>query len=81
MRIDYVRVYQRDDVHDGVGCDPSSHPTADYINKSALSPCLPNYGFTHIVKFSHANAYNNPNLTTWEQAGYSRPRNSQYDGC
>ncbi|THH19097.1 hypothetical protein EW146_g2013 [Bondarzewia mesenterica] len=31
MLIDYVRVYQRADVKNGVGCDPSSHPTADYI--------------------------------------------------
>lgn len=35
MYIDYVRVYQRADVKNGVGCDPSSHPTADYIQKYA----------------------------------------------
>ncbi|GJE88368.1 glycoside hydrolase family 16 protein [Phanerochaete sordida] len=29
----------------------------------------------------HANAYNNPNLTTWDSAGYTFPRNSKYDGC
>ncbi|EIM86744.1 glycoside hydrolase family 16 protein [Stereum hirsutum FP-91666 SS1] len=62
MRIDYVRIYQRDDVKDGLGCDPSSHPTSDYIT-------------------DHANAYSNPNLTTWAQAGYDFPRNSKYDGC
>ncbi len=32
MFIDYVRVYQRSDVKDGVTCDPPSHPTADYID-------------------------------------------------
>lgn len=30
MYIDYVRVYQRED-SPNMGCDPSSHPTADYI--------------------------------------------------
>ncbi|KDQ62548.1 glycoside hydrolase family 16 protein [Jaapia argillacea MUCL 33604] len=29
----------------------------------------------------HINAYTNPNLTTWAQAGYTFPRNSLYDGC
>jgi len=62
MYIDYIRVYQRDDVANGVGCSPNSHPTANYIQK-------------------HLNAYSNPNLTTWAQAGYTFPRNSQYDGC
>ncbi|THG98260.1 hypothetical protein EW145_g7457, partial [Phellinidium pouzarii] len=62
MYIDYVRVYQRSDVKEGVTCNPSHHPTADYIN-------------------AHINAYTNPNLTTWSSAGYSYPRNSQYDGC
>ncbi|KAH8107387.1 glycoside hydrolase family 16 protein [Phellopilus nigrolimitatus] len=62
MYIDYVRVYQRSDVKDGVTCDPPNHPTTDYIN-------------------AHPNAYLNPNWTTWASAGYSYPRNSQYDGC
>ncbi|KAF7968462.1 hypothetical protein HWV62_30551 [Athelia sp. TMB] len=35
--VDYVRVYQRDDVKDGVGCDPASHPTADYINNHPVA--------------------------------------------
>ncbi|KAI5115630.1 hypothetical protein M0805_000612 [Coniferiporia weirii] len=30
---------------------------------------------------NHFNAYNNPNYTTWESAGYTRPKNSQFDGC
>ncbi|KAJ7684422.1 glycoside hydrolase family 16 protein [Mycena polygramma] len=29
----------------------------------------------------HIAAYQNPNLTTWAQAGYTFPRNSLYDGC
>ncbi|KAG8931888.1 hypothetical protein FRC03_011003 [Tulasnella sp. 419] len=29
----------------------------------------------------HINAYTNPNLTIWSQAGYTFPRNSLYDGC
>ncbi|KAI1794793.1 glycoside hydrolase family 16 protein [Ganoderma leucocontextum] len=64
MYVDYVRVYQRDDVigEDSYSCNPSSRPTANYIN-------------------NHLNAYSNPNFTTWDQAGYTFPRNSQYDGC
>ncbi|WWD18304.1 hypothetical protein CI109_102754 [Kwoniella shandongensis] len=30
---------------------------------------------------SHANAYNNPNLTTWADAGYNFPKNSLKDQC
>lgn len=33
MYIDYVRVYQKAGLKDAVGCNPSSRPTADYINK------------------------------------------------
>ena len=64
MFVDYVRVYQREDVisEDSTSCSPKSHPTEDYIN-------------------SHSNAYSNPNATTWEQAGYSFPKNSKWDGC
>ncbi|KAJ7364852.1 glycoside hydrolase family 16 protein [Mycena albidolilacea] len=62
MFIDYVRVYQRPDVKDGLTCNPPNYPTADYINR-------------------HIEAYTNPNLTTWVQAGYTFPRNSLYDGC
>lgn len=32
MRIDYVRVYQREGQEDW-GCSPDHHPTEDYINK------------------------------------------------
>ncbi|KAH9925396.1 glycoside hydrolase family 16 protein [Epithele typhae] len=64
MLIDYIRVYQREDVisEDSTSCNPSSRPTEEYIN-------------------GHINAYTNPNFTTWDQAGYTFPRNSQYDGC
>ncbi|KAF8527506.1 glycoside hydrolase family 16 protein [Hysterangium stoloniferum] len=30
---------------------------------------------------AHINAYTNANLTTWDGAGYTFPRNSKYDGC
>ena len=35
MRVDYVRVYQREDVDpsDGVGCDPRGWPTGGYIKE------------------------------------------------
>ena len=35
MFIDYIRIYQREDVisEDSISCSPSSHPTADYITK------------------------------------------------
>lgn len=36
MLIDYVRVYQKDGVTN-VGCSPSDHPTADYIEKYDIS--------------------------------------------
>ncbi|KAI0250774.1 glycoside hydrolase family 16 protein [Lactifluus subvellereus] len=61
MYVDYIRVYQRSDVANGIGCDPPSHPTATYIK-------------------NHLNAYSNANLTTWDQAGYTFPRNS-LTGC
>lgn len=80
MYIDYVRVYQRSDVKDGVGCNPSSYPTTDYINKYVIYAFIC-YAFPYSCCCSHANAYNNPNLTTWDQAGYTFPRNSKYDGC
>lgn len=44
MYIDYVRVYQRDGVKNGVTCNPPHRPTSDYIQKSArwfsISQCL-----------------------------------------
>jgi hypothetical protein len=44
MYIDYVRVYQREDVGtDALTCDPASYPTSSYINKYVTyltSTCL-----------------------------------------
>lgn len=38
MYVDYVRVYQREDAGDEkLTCDPSSHPTAEYITKYVSS--------------------------------------------
>ncbi|KAI0284022.1 glycoside hydrolase family 16 protein [Russula aff. rugulosa BPL654] len=42
MYIDYIRVYQRSDVSNGVGCSPPNRPTANYIN-------------SHINAYSNAN--------------------------
>lgn len=81
MYVDYVRVYQRSDVKNGLTCDPSSHPTTDYINAYVLSSRFALLASLILVTYRHANAYNNPNLTTWDQAGYTFPRNSLYDGC
>jgi beta-glucanase (GH16 family) len=61
MYIDYVRVYQREGIPNGLTCDPPNRPTADYIN-------------------NHLNAYTNPNITTWSQAGYNFPTNT-LSGC
>jgi Beta-glucan synthesis-associated protein SKN1/KRE6/Sbg1 len=33
MYIDYIRVYQRVGVKNGLTCDPPSHPTTDYITR------------------------------------------------
>ncbi|KAI0051117.1 glycoside hydrolase family 16 protein [Auriscalpium vulgare] len=43
--------------------------------------CDPSNRPTNNYINSHLNAYTNPNLTTWADAGYSFPRNSLYDGC
>jgi Beta-glucan synthesis-associated protein SKN1/KRE6/Sbg1 len=36
MRIDYVRVYQREG-NENVGCDPPDYPTTEYINKHPVA--------------------------------------------
>lgn len=61
MYIDYVRVYQREGIQNGLTCDPPNRPTATYIN-------------------NHLNAYTDPNITTWSQAGYNFPSNT-LTGC
>jgi hypothetical protein len=40
MRIEYVRVYQREG-ETKLGCDPADHPTAQYINESAMAVLHP----------------------------------------
>jgi hypothetical protein len=35
MRIDYVRVYQKNGLENAIGCDPPNRPTVTYINKYA----------------------------------------------
>ncbi|KIJ29670.1 glycoside hydrolase family 16 protein, partial [Sphaerobolus stellatus SS14] len=62
MLVDYVRIYQKDGVEDGLTCNPKAYPTSDYIQ-------------------AHLNAYQNANLTTWKQAGYSFPGNSLLGQC
>jgi len=42
MFVDYIRVYQREDVTHGVSCSPPSHPTEDYINRHASAYNNPN---------------------------------------
>ncbi|KAG8826823.1 hypothetical protein FRC19_007391 [Serendipita sp. 401] len=43
--------------------------------------CSPDHHPTEDYINAHINAYSNPNLTTWEDAGYTFPRNSKWDGC
>ncbi|KAJ1309915.1 hypothetical protein OPQ81_006674 [Rhizoctonia solani] len=40
----------------------------------------PNYPTADYIN-QHIAAYTNPNLTTWDAANFTFPRNSQYDGC
>lgn len=40
----------------------------------------PGYETTEYIK-QHPNAYQNPNYTRWEDAGYTRPLNTLMDGC
>jgi len=52
----------------------------DGLGDDALSCDPPNYPTADYIN-NHLNAYSNPNLTTWAQAGYDFPRNQLYDGC
>jgi len=62
FRIDYIRVYQNDE--GSIGCDPAGEsPWACLLTLLTLDHPTADY----IEKY--ANAYNNPNLTTWEAAG------------
>jgi len=42
MYVDYIRVYQREGVRNGVTCNPRSHPTTDYINSHLNAYTDPN---------------------------------------
>ncbi|KAJ6508227.1 glycoside hydrolase family 16 protein [Mycena sanguinolenta] len=48
--------------------------------KNGMTCDPPNYPTANYIN-EHIEAYMNPNLTTWAQAGYLFPRNSLYDGC
>ncbi|KAI5119192.1 hypothetical protein M0805_004447 [Coniferiporia weirii] len=53
-----------------------------YQREDAINTgCSPKNRPTADYLNDHVNAYNNPNLTTWSQAGYDFPRNSLFDGC
>ena len=43
FKIDYVRVYQKDDRPDRVSCDPSDYPTYNYIEKYVPPLLLPRH--------------------------------------
>ena len=78
MRVDYIRVYQpKNSIN--IGCDPTNFPTADYIDTSVhlifLRPRLTTQPF-----YSYKVVYTNPNITTWEQAGQSWPKNKLKNG-
>ncbi|CCE78073.1 Piso0_000686 [Millerozyma farinosa CBS 7064] len=61
LRVDYVRVYQASD-NVSITCDPTDHPTYQYIE-------------------SHLDAYQNPNYTSWTDAGYKWPKNKLMNKC
>ncbi|KAJ7712456.1 glycoside hydrolase family 16 protein [Mycena metata] len=60
MYIDYVRVYQREDVANGVGCNPPNYPTADYINNHLVAYTNPN-----LTVWADAN-YTFPKNSLWD---------------
>ncbi len=78
MLVDYVRVYQRKG-HEDWSCSPKHHPTEEYINEYVNLSDITSAALTRCP--SHLNAYTNANLTTWDQAGYAFPRNSEWDTC
>ncbi|GAA6029982.1 hypothetical protein JCM8097_009200 [Rhodosporidiobolus ruineniae] len=49
LRVDYVRIYQKEG-HHNIGCDPKSHPTSEYIKNH---PAL--YNNPNITVFSQSN--------------------------
>ncbi|KAK4685409.1 beta-glucan synthesis-associated protein KRE6, partial [Tremellales sp. Uapishka_1] len=65
--------------------DFPNHMLVDYIRVYQRSDgkigCDPADHPTADYIAAHANAYNNANLTTWEAAGYTMPKNSLIDTC
>ncbi|KAL9049631.1 MAG: hypothetical protein Q9162_007122 [Coniocarpon cinnabarinum] len=65
MRVDYIRIWQN------VGNESARH---------WLGCDPPGYASTGYI-MEHPRAYLDWNRTTWEEAGYSRPKNRLRDGC
>jgi len=65
MRIDYVRVYQREG-HENVGCDPPDYPTMNYINKHPVA-----YSNPQLQSWTSGAA----------GANYTVPKSSLLNGC
>ncbi|USW50189.1 Putative beta-glucan synthesis-associated protein Skn1/Kre6/Sbg1 [Septoria linicola] len=65
MRVDYVRWYQHED-----GKNAGHHVTCD----------PPGYPTTDYIA-KHPGAYQNPNVTTWTDAGYQWPNNTLMHSC
>ena len=88
MKIEYIRVYQREDFG-SVGCDPAGKskycwlwgPATD--SKADLEKLCPPQSDHPTADYiaRHSEAYNNPNLTTWELTGNTVPKNALRDGC
>ncbi|KAJ7254664.1 beta-glucan synthesis-associated [Mycena haematopus] len=65
LKLDYVRVYQYADSIN-IGCDPTDFPTQDYINTYIeVSVIYNDSRYRLTIRASSAQAYTNPNLTTW----------------
>jgi hypothetical protein len=94
MKVDYVRVYQQEG-KESITCDPADHPTSQYIKEYValrhlssivvsltllFLPSLPSPFLLSPNRNSHLNAYSDPNITTWADAGYTFPKNS-LQGC
>ncbi|KAJ7288522.1 glycoside hydrolase family 16 protein [Mycena rebaudengoi] len=60
MLVDYVRVYQREDVSEGLTCNPSRHPTTDYIADHIVA-----YNNNNLTIWSDAN-FAFPKNSLWD---------------
>ena len=84
MQFEYIRVYQREDFG-SVGCDPKGKRVQLLFAIVTLTPRYfrsvgADYPTADYIA-RHAEAYNNPNLTTWAQTGAPVPKNRLKDGC